>query len=79
MAMQFKKILVALLFIEIALAAIDLLPRKISLLRKYGSNKTNDELIPIARSGDAAAAKLYKRTRIWLGVMISTGALISFL
>jgi hypothetical protein len=76
--MRIKSIMFLLLFLEVALAAIDLLPRKVRLLKKVGLSKTNDDLIRLAQTGDKEAGELYRRTKLWLWLMIPTGLLASF-
>jgi len=40
-----------------------LFPQKLKLLRKVEMEKTNDDLIELAKSGDAEAADLFRKSR----------------
>jgi hypothetical protein len=56
--------------ILIALALFWLLPQKTRLLRKHGYDKTNRDLIALAKAGDPEAAKLLRDTRICIALGI---------
>ena len=70
----------ALLFVlisAIAVAAFWLFPRKIKLLRKHGMNKTNADLIQLAKDGDAEIKKLLNHSRVVLAIaLISSVTLV---
>lgn len=56
-----------------------LFPQKLKLLRKVGMEKTNDDLIKLAKSGDAEAAELLRKSRRLLWIALPAGVALSLL
>lgn len=54
------------------------LPLKIKIKRKHGWNKTNIELIQLAKDGDPDAMKLRKATRILIVMSVIWGLVYAF-
>lgn len=72
-------ILLTLLIGSILYAAIWLFPQKIKLIHKYGKDKTNDDLIALAKNGNSDVQKLLKKSRVTLGVAITSGVLLTLI
>jgi hypothetical protein len=74
-----RNILIPILLIAwVTWGTIFLLPLKLRLLKKSGGKINNDFLIELAKSGDAAAATLYRRTKIFVAVGIVGAFFVAF-
>lgn len=65
-----KNILSIFIVLLLLYGAIVLFPRKISLLRKYGPNKTNGELTDLARSGKEDLQKFANTSKIYVTLLL---------
>lgn len=61
------KLLIATYVIWLLVGVVWLLPKKLQLLRRVG-NRTNVELVALAKSGDAEARQLRRLGWWWFGV-----------
>lgn len=72
-----KYILLVMTIISFFYGLLVMLPEKIALLKKYGFDKTNQDLINMAKEGNEEMAKYYRKTKIYaLIFMLSATSLV---
>ncbi len=74
-----KLTLLAVLIAAFAYAVLNVFPSKLRLLKRVGMNKTNTDLIALAKSGDPEAATLLRKSRRLMWVAIPAAVTLSVL
>ena len=77
MIVTIKLLLALVLVAAFAIAAFVLFPRKLRLLKRVGQDKSNADLIVLAKSGDQEALALFKQSRRLLWVAIPCAMLLA--
>ena len=74
-----KLLLLLVLVCSLLYGGLVLFPQKLRLLRRVGMEKTNDDLIKLAKSGDVEAAELFRKSRRFLWIALPAGVALSLL
>jgi uncharacterized protein YqhQ len=64
------KLIYLIWFVWLFYGLIFLLPLKIKIFKKHGSNTSYDDMIKLAENGDADVIKLRRRTKFMLALVI---------
>lgn len=77
MLVTIKLLLVLVLVLAFAVAAFVLFPRKQRLLKRVGRDKSNADLIALAKGGDQEARDLFMQSRRLFWVAIPCAGLLA--
>jgi hypothetical protein len=76
----FIKLLLLILLISLFVYGLAvLLPKKLALVKKYGADKSNQDLIALAKQGNEDLAQFYKQSKIYLLLLLSCSGVLSVL
>jgi hypothetical protein len=71
-----KHILLAITILCFFYGLLVMLPEKFALLKKYGFDKANQDLIKMAKEGNEEVAKYYRKSKIYALIFIASGTLL---
>ena len=74
-----KYLLLAISICSFVYGIAIMFPAKMKLAKKYGFDKTNADLIELAKRGNQDLIEFYRRSKIFLIVFVGSGALFALL
>ncbi|MBN9409185.1 MAG: hypothetical protein J0H69_08555 [Burkholderiales bacterium] len=77
MLFALKLLMLTVVIGGIAYAAVFIFPRKMRLLRRIGLDKTNSDVLALAKRGDEEAQALVRQSKRLLWVVLPTAFLLS--